>query len=152
MLLVSFGFIYIVDGPRICPIPFDPSSSLLASVHSNRTLIRWYLHKKICWMKYCCESIQCPSSNDCIVRITYVYNVKYILLCSGVMDIAEGDWHCYFSKCHYLFSSEATQGCVASFIFVILFLHLSKGFCEDNLYYTTHVYEDIMNQEPLDNT
>jgi hypothetical protein len=109
MLLMSFSFIYIVNGPEICLIPFGPFSSLLASMHSNRTLIRWYLHTQICWMKYFLESIQCSSSNDCIVRIIHFYNVKYNLLCSTVVHIADGDWHGYFSKCHYLFSSEATK-------------------------------------------
>jgi hypothetical protein len=116
MVLVSFGFIYVVNGPQIYPIPFGPSSSLLASMHINRTLVRWYLHTQICWIKYCFESIQCPLSNDCITRIIHVYNVKYNLLCSGVVNITKGDWHCYFPKCHYLLSSKATQGCVASCI------------------------------------
>ena len=37
--------------------------------------------------------IKYPSSNDCIIRIIHVYNVKYNLLCSGVVHTAEGDWH-----------------------------------------------------------
>jgi hypothetical protein len=139
MLLVCFDFIYIVNGPRICLIPFGPSSSLLASMHSNRTLVRWYLHTQICWMKYCFERIQCPSSNDCIIRIIHVYNVKYNLLCSSVVDITEGDWHCYFSKCHYLLSSEATQGVHCIMYFVIWLFHLCEGFCEDKVCCTTHV-------------
>jgi hypothetical protein len=36
--------------------------------------------------------------------------------------------------------------------FVILLLHLSEGFCKDNVCCTTRVYEDIVNQEPFDNT
>jgi hypothetical protein len=139
-------------GHGICPIPFDPSRSLLASMHSNRTMIRWYLHTQICRMEYCFESIQCPSSNDCIVRILHVYNVKYNLLYYGVVYIAEGDWHCYFSKCHYLFSSEASQGVCCIMYFVILLLHLPEGFCKDNVCCTTNVYEDIVNQEHFDNT
>jgi hypothetical protein len=110
MLLVSFSFIYIVNGPGIHPIPFGPSSSLLASMHYNRTLIGCYLHTQIYWMKYCFESIQCPSSNDCIVRIIHVYNVKYNLLCSGVMHIAKGDWHCYFTSATIRFPPNPHRG------------------------------------------
>jgi hypothetical protein len=101
-------------------------------------------------MKYCFESIQCPSSNDHIIRIIHVYDFKYNLLCSGVVDITEGDWHCYFFMCHYLLSSEATQGVCCIMYFFILLLHLSEGFCEDNVCCTTRVYEDIVNQEPFD--
>jgi hypothetical protein len=128
MLLVSFDFIYVVNGPRIYSIPFSPSTSVLASMHSNRTMVRWYLHTQICRMMYCFESIQCPSSNDCIIRIIHVYDVKYNFLYFGVMDITEGDWHCYFPKCHYLLSFEATQGVRCIMYFVILLLHLSESF------------------------
>jgi hypothetical protein len=79
-------------------------------------------------MKYRFESIQCSSSNDCIVRILHVYNVKHILLSSGVVYIAEGDCHCYFSECHYLLSSEATQEMCCIMFLVVLLLHLSKSF------------------------
>jgi hypothetical protein len=116
-------------------------------MHSNRILVRWYLHAQICWMEYCFEGIQCPSTNDCIVRIVHIDNVKYNLLCSCVVNITEGDWHCYLSKCHYLPSSEATQGVCCIRNFVILLLHLPQGFCEDDIYYTTCVYKDIVNQK-----
>jgi hypothetical protein len=96
-------------------------------------------------MEYCFEGIQYPSSNDCIVRIVHVDNVKYNLFCSCVVNITEGDWHCYFPKFHYLPSSEATQGVRCIMYFVILFLHLPEGFCEDNVCCTTRVYEDIVN-------
>jgi hypothetical protein len=72
--------------------------------------------------------------------------------CYGVVNIAEGDWHCYFSKYHYMFSSKATQGVCWIMYFVILLLHLFEGFCEDNVCCTTRIYEDIVNQEPFDNT
>ena len=103
----------------------------------------------VCWMKYYLKSIQCSSPNDCIVRIIHVYNVKCNLLCYGVVHITESDWHCYFSKCYYMFSFKATQevGCIM--YFVILFLHLSKGFCKDNVCCTIGVYKDIVYQDPL---
>jgi hypothetical protein len=79
-------------------------------------------------------------------------NVKYNLLCSSVVNITEGDWYCYLSKCHYLPSSETTQGVCCIMYLVILLLHLPEGFCEDDICCTTCVYEDIMNQKPFDNT
>jgi hypothetical protein len=57
----------------------------------------------------------------------------------------EGDWHCYHSKCHYLPSSEAAQGVRCIINFVILLLHLPKGFCEDDIYCIAYVYKDIVN-------
>jgi hypothetical protein len=39
VLLVSFSFVYVVNSPGICPIPFGSSSSLLTSMYSNWALI-----------------------------------------------------------------------------------------------------------------
>jgi hypothetical protein len=114
-------------------------------MHTDRTLVRWYLHAHICWVEYCFEGIQCPSTNDCIVRIIYINNVKYHLFSLCVMNITKGDWLCYLSKCHYLPSSEATQRVCYIMYLVILLLHLPEGFCEDDIRYTTCVYKDIMN-------
>jgi hypothetical protein len=36
--------------------------------------------------------------------------------------------------------------------FVILLLYLSEGFCKDNVCCTTHVYDDIAYQEPVNDT
>jgi hypothetical protein len=126
MLSMSFGFIYVVYGLLIYLVPFGPSSSLLTSMHNDRTLVRWYLHAQICWMEYCFEGIQCPSTNDCIARIVSIDNVKYNLFCSCVVNITKDDWHCYLSKCHYLPSSKATQGMCYIMYFVILLLHLPE--------------------------
>jgi hypothetical protein len=141
-----------MDGLSICPVSFGPSTSLLTSIHSDRTLVGWYLHAQICWMEYCFEGIQCPSTNDCIVRIIHINNVEYHLFCSCVVNITEGDWHCYLSKCHYLPSSEATQGVCCIMYLVILLLHLPKGFCEYDICCTACVHMDIVNQKPFDNT
>jgi hypothetical protein len=103
-------------------------------------------------MKYCFESIQCSLSNDCIVRIIHVYNVKYILLSSGVVHVVKGDCHCYFSKCHYLLSSEATQGVCCIVYLVVLLLHLSEGFCKDDVCCIAHIHEDTVDQEPFNDT
>ena len=103
-------------------------------------------------MKYCFESIQCPSPNDCIVRIIHVYNVKCNLLCYGVVHITESDWHCYFSKFHYLLSSEATQGVCCIVYLVVLLLHLSEGFCKDDVCRTAYIHQVIVDQEPFNDT
>jgi hypothetical protein len=63
-----------------------------------------------CWVNYCFEGIQCPSSNDCIVRIVHVDNVKDNMLCPCVVNIAKGDWHSYLVECHDLSSPEAAKG------------------------------------------
>jgi hypothetical protein len=79
-------------------------------------------------MKYCFKGIKCASTNDCIVWVFHVDNVKNNLLSSCVVDIAEGDWHCDFAKCHNLPSSEATKRVCSIVNLVLWLLHLSKGF------------------------
>jgi hypothetical protein len=91
-------------------------------------------------MKYRFENIQCSSSNDCIVRIIHVYNVKYNLLSYGVVHVSEGNWHCYLSKCHYLLSFEATQGVCCIMYLVVLLLHLSESFCKDGICCTARIH------------
>jgi hypothetical protein len=76
ILLMSFGFIYIMDGFRIRLASFGSPGGLLASMHSNGLLFQKYLHANICWMKYCFEGIQRPSTNDCILGILHINNVK----------------------------------------------------------------------------
>jgi hypothetical protein len=121
-------------------------------MHSDKTLVRRYLHAQICWVKYCFEGVQRPLTNDCIVRIVHINNVKYNLLCSCVVNISKGDCHCYLSECHYVPSSEATHGVCCVMYLVILLLHLPENFCKDDICCTVCVYKDIVNQKPLDNT
>jgi hypothetical protein len=68
------------------------------------------------------------------------------------MHVAEGNLHCYFSKCHYLLSSEATQRVCCIVYLVILLLHLSEGFCKDDVYCTAYIHQDIVDQEPFNDT
>jgi hypothetical protein len=98
------------------------------------------------------ESIQCSSSNDCIPRIIHVYNVKHNLLSSSIVHVTEGDWHCYFFECHYLLSSEATQGVCFIVYLVVLLLHLTESFCNDNVCYIAYIHQDIVDQEPFSDT
>jgi hypothetical protein len=103
-------------------------------------------------MKYCFEGIQCPSTNDCIVRIFHINNVKDNLLCPCIVNIAEGKRHCYLSKCHYLPSFEATGRMCCIMYIIILLLHLPESFCKDNICRTTCVYKDVVYQKPLNDT
>ena len=91
-------------------------------------------------MEYCFEGIQCSSTNDCIVGILHIDNVKDNLFYPCVVNIAEGNQHCYLAKCHYLPSSEATEGMCCIMYLVILLLHLPEGFCKDDVCCTACVY------------
>ena len=133
ILLMSFGFINIMDGLRIRLASFGSPGSLLASMHNNGPLFRWYLHAYICRMKYCFEGIQCPSTNDCIVGILHIDNVKDNLLCPCVVNITEGDWHSYLAKRHDLSSSEAAKGVRCIMYLVIRLLHLPKSLHKDDV-------------------
>jgi hypothetical protein len=137
---MSFGFIYIVDGLRIRLASVGSPGSLLASMYSNGPLFRRYLHAKIRWMKYCFKSIQRPSSNDCIVRIVHIDNVKYKLLCPCVMNIAKCDWHSYLAKRHDLSSFKAAKRVCCIMYLVIRLLHLPESLCEDDICRTAHVH------------
>jgi hypothetical protein len=100
--------IYVVNSLRIRPTSFGSPSSFLTPMHSNGPLFRWYLHAKVCWVEDSFEGIERPLTNDCIVWILHVNNIKDILLCPCVVNVVEGGWHCYLAKCHYLSPSEAT--------------------------------------------
>jgi hypothetical protein len=133
ILLMSFGFIYVMDGLRICPASFGSPSSLLASMYNNGPLVRRYLHAKICWVKYCFEGIQLPSTNDCIVGILHIDNVKDNLFYPCVVNIVEGDRHSYLAKRHNLSSSEAAKGVCCIMYLVIQLLHLPESLREDDI-------------------
>jgi hypothetical protein len=67
-------------------------------------------------------------------------DVKDNLLCSCIVNIAEGNWHSYLAKCHYLPSSEATEGVCCIMYLVILLLHLPKSLRKDDVCHTACVY------------
>jgi hypothetical protein len=79
----------------------------------------------------------------------HINNVKDNLLCPCVMNIAEGNRHCYLTKCHYMPSFEATKGMCCVMYLIILLLHLPESFCKDNNCCTTCVYKDVVYQKPL---
>jgi hypothetical protein len=103
-------------------------------------------------MKYCFEGIKRAPTNDCIVWILHINNVKDNLFCSCVVNIAEGDRHCYLAKCHKLSSSEATKRVCCIMYLVIWLLHLPESLCKDDICCTACVHQDIMDQKSLDDT
>jgi hypothetical protein len=140
ILLMSFGFIYVMDDLRTYPVPFGSPGSFLAPMHSDRPLVRRYLHAQICWVKYCFKGIQRPSTNDCIVGILHIDNVEDNLLCPCIVNIAEGDRHSYLAECHNLPSSEAVEGVCCVMYLVILLLHLPESLRKDDVCRTACVY------------
>ena len=108
-----------------------------------------YLHAKICWVEYCFEDVQRPSTNDCIVGILHIDNVEDNLLCPCIVNIAEGDRHSYLVECHNPSSSEVTEGVCCIMYLVILFLHLPESLRKDNVCCTTvgDLFSNAMNQE-----
>jgi hypothetical protein len=132
-LLMSFGFIYIMDGFRICLVPFGSPGSLLASMYSDRPLVRRYFHAKICWVEYCFEGVQRPSTNNCIVGVLHIDNFKNNLFCPCIVNIAEGERHSYLAERHDLSSSEAAKGVRCIMYLVIRLLHLPKSLHKDDV-------------------
>jgi hypothetical protein len=130
---MSFGFIYVMDGLRIYLVPSGSPSNLLASLYSDRPLVRRYLHAKICWVEYCFEGVQRPSTNDCIVGILHIDNVEDNLFCPCIVNIAEGDQHSYLAESHNLSSSEAAEGVCCIIYLVILLLHLLESLHKDDV-------------------
>jgi hypothetical protein len=105
-------------------------------------------------MKYCFESIKCPSTNDCIIWVLHVNNVKDNLFSPCVMDKAEGHWHCDFAERYNLSSSEATKRVCSSSIMNLVFwlLHLSEGLSKYDIHCTACINKNIMDQKSLDDT
>jgi hypothetical protein len=129
-----------MDGLRIRPVPFGSPGSLLASMYSDRPLVRRYLHAKICWVEYCFEGVQRPSTNDCIVGILHIDNVKDNLFCPCIVNIAEGDRHSYLAERHDLSSSKAEEGVCCIMYLVIRLLHLPESLRKDDVYHTAYVH------------
>jgi hypothetical protein len=139
-LLMSFGFIYVMDGFRIHPVPFGSPGSLLASMYSDRPLVRGYLHAKIRWVEYCFEGVQCPSTNNCIVGVLHIDNVENNLFCPCIVNIVEGDRHSYLVERHDLSSFEAAEGVHYIMYLVIRLLHLPESLRKDNVCRTAYIH------------
>jgi hypothetical protein len=81
-------------------------------------------------MKNCFEGIKCPTTNDCIVGVFHVNNIKYNLFSNCIVDKSEGHWHRDLTKCYNLPSSEATKRLCSIMNLVLWLLHLSEGLSE----------------------
>jgi hypothetical protein len=129
-----------MDGLRIYLVPFGFPCSLLASMYRDRPLVRRYLHAKICWVEYCFEGVQHPSTNDCIVGILHIDNVEDNLFRPCIVNIVEGDRHSYLAEHHNLSSSEATKGVCCIMYLLIVLLHLLESLRKDDVCRTACVY------------
>jgi hypothetical protein len=126
---------------HVSPVTWEGChSSLLASKYSDRPLVRRYLHAKICWVEYCFEGVQRPSTNDCIIGILHIDNVEDNLCCPCIVNIAEGDRHSYLAERHNLSSSKAIEGVCCSMYLVIRLLHLPKSLRKDDVCRTAYVH------------
>jgi hypothetical protein len=103
-------------------------------------------------MKYCFETIKCPSTNDCIIGILHVNNVKDNLFNPCVMNKAEGNWHCDFVECYNLSSSEATKRVCSIMNLIFWLLHLSEGLSKYDIRCATCIHQNIMDQKSLYDT
>jgi hypothetical protein len=103
-------------------------------------------------MKYCFESIECPSTNDCIIQVLLANNVKDNLFGPCVMDEVEGHWHCDFAECYNLPPSEATKRVCSIMNLIFWLLHLSEGLSKYDIRCAACINQNIMDQKFLDNT
>jgi hypothetical protein len=101
-------------------------------------------------MKYCFESIKCSPTNDCIIWVLHVNNVKDKLFSPCIMDKAEGHWHCDFVERYNLPSSEATKRVCSIMNLVFWLLHLSEGLSKYDIRCTACINQNIMDQKSLD--
>jgi hypothetical protein len=129
-----------MNGLQIYLVLFGSPSSLLASMYSDRPLVRRYLHAKICWVEYYFEGVQRPSTNDCIVGILHINNVEDNLFYPCIVNIAEGDQHSYLVERRNLSSSEAAEGVCCIIYLVILLLYLPESLRKDDVCHTACVY------------
>src|SRR5688572_25293730 len=121
-------------------------------MNSNRPLIRRYLHAKICWVKNCFKSIECPTTNDCVVRVFHVNNIKHNLYSPCIVDKSESHWHRDLAECYNLPPSEAIKGMCSIIDLIFGLLHLSEGLSKYNIRCTACVNQNIMDQKSFDNT
>jgi hypothetical protein len=103
-------------------------------------------------MKYRFESIKCPSTNDCIIGVLHVNNVKDNPFSPCVMDEAEGYWHCDFVECYNLPSSEATKRMCSIMNLILWFLHLSEGLSKYHIRCTACINQNITDHKSLNGT
>ena len=103
-------------------------------------------------MKNCLESIKFPATNDCIVGVFHVNNIKHNLFSPRIVNKSEGHWHCDLAKCYDLPSSEATKRVCSIMNLVLWLLHLSEGLGKYDIRCTACINQNIVDQKSLDDT
>jgi hypothetical protein len=101
-------------------------------------------------MKNCFKSIECPTTNDCIVGLLHVDNIKHNLLSPCIVYKSEGHWHRDLAKCYNLPSSEATKRACSIMNLILWLLHLSEGLIKYNIHYTACINQNIVDQKSFD--
>jgi hypothetical protein len=101
-------------------------------------------------MKNCFESIECSATDDSIVRILHVDNVKHNLLSPCIVDESEGHWHGNLTERYNLSSSEATKRLRSIVNLVFGLLHLSEGLSKYNICCTAYINQNIVDQKSFD--
>jgi hypothetical protein len=96
--------------------------------------------------------VECPSTNDCIVRVFHVDNIKHNLLSPCIVDKSEGHWHRDLAKCYNLPSSEATKRVCSIMNLILWLLHLSEGLSKYDIRCTACINQNIVDQKSFDNT
>src|SRR5688572_860686 len=103
-------------------------------------------------MKNCFESIKCPTTNDCIVGVFHVNNIKHNLFSPRIVDKSESHWHCDLAKCYDLPSSKATNRVCSIMNLVLWLLHMSEGLSKYDIRCTACINQNIVDQKSLDHT
>jgi hypothetical protein len=91
-------------------------------------------------------------TNDCIVGVLHVDNIKHNLLSPCIVDKSEGHWHRDLAERYNLPSSEATKRVYSIMNLILWLLHLFEGFGKYNICCTACVNQNIVNHKPFDNT
>jgi hypothetical protein len=133
-----------MDRLQIRPTPFSSPDSFLTPMNSNGPLFQRYLHAQVRWVEYGFEGIKRAPTNDCIVWVFHVNDVKDNLFIPCVVDITEGNSHCHFTKCYNLPPPEATKRACCIMNLVLWFLHLSKSLCKYDVRCTACVNQNIV--------
>jgi hypothetical protein len=103
-------------------------------------------------VKNCFKSIECPTTNDCVVRVFHVDNIKHNLLSPCIVDKSEGHWHRDLAKRYNLPSSETTKRVCSIMNLILWLLHLSEGLSKYNIYCTACINQNIVDQKSFDDT
>jgi hypothetical protein len=91
-------------------------------------------------------------TNDCIVGILHVDNIKHNLLSSCIVDKSEGHWHRDLAERYNLSSFEAVKRVCSIMNLILWLLHLSEGLSKYNVCCTACVDQNIVNQKSFDDT